>query len=143
MKEEARKEFTILLIENDESDVFIFRRALGTAGFNTEVRVVGSATEARAYIENAPPYTDRDYYQSPSLIVSDFRLSGQTAMEFVRWLRSSSFAHIGIVIMSGAVTPTQQEQLGQLGAAGFVAKTGDVSSLAKALGEVLTKALAG
>jgi CheY-like chemotaxis protein len=141
MDNEAKKQFIILLIENDESDVFIFRRALGTAGFDARVRVVGSATEARAYIENAPPYADRDYYESPALIVSDFRLSGHTAMEFVRWLRSSPFANIRIVIMSGAATPSQHEQLSELGASGFVGKTGDVSSLAITLRKVLPKAM--
>ena len=49
----------ILLIENDESDVFFFRRALSRLGYRGTVRIVTGVTDARAYLENKGPYTDR------------------------------------------------------------------------------------
>lgn len=136
-----KEQVVILLIENNEADVFIFRRALATAGYHGGVRVVGSVTEARAYMENVAPFTDRNYYPHPKLIVSDFRLSGPTAMEFVHWLRGSAeFADIPILIMSGAARPAEAEQLAELGAKGFIAKTGDVAVLAKVLQPFLPQA---
>lgn len=142
MEEKKEEAPVILLIENDENDVFIFRRALATAGYNAGVRVVGSATEARAYMENAAPYTDAAYYPRPSLIVSDYRLTGQTALEFVRWLRGSlEFADIPILVLSGAITAAQKEQLTELGARGFIGKTGDIGVLASALQPLLPPAI--
>src|ERR1051325_1381518 len=77
----------ILLIENDESDVFLFRRALHQLRFKGDVRVVGSVTQATAYMEKAQTFGAADYFRVPCLIVSDFKLVGHTALDFVRWLR--------------------------------------------------------
>lgn len=98
----------ILLIENDENDVFIFRRALATAGYAGGVQVVGSATEARTYLEHCGPFRDESYYPAPLMLVSDYRLAGQTAMDFVRWLKSEpAFKHIPILVISGALRPAE------------------------------------
>jgi CheY-like chemotaxis protein len=124
----------ILLIENDEDDVFIFRRALAAAGYAGQVKVVGSATEARAYVEHSGPFSDENYYPTPVMLVSDYRLAGQTALEFVRWLTiESAYKHIPILIISGAIRPAEGEQLKELGAIGFVSKTGDVAAFAELL----------
>jgi CheY-like chemotaxis protein len=128
----------ILLIENDENDVFIFRRALAAAGYVGDVRVVGSATEARTYLEHNGPFGDPDYYPTPRMLVSDYRLAGQTAMEFLRWLkRESDYKEIPILVISGAIRSVEGEKLKELGALGFVAKTGDVAAFAEALKPLL------
>ena len=56
VKHDSSRSPVVLLIENDESDVFLFRRALAKAGYTGDLRVVGSATEARAYMENTHPF---------------------------------------------------------------------------------------
>lgn len=131
----------ILLIENDESDVFLFRRALYHAGWKGNVHVVGSATEARAYLENSHPFTDTHYYPRPDLIVSDFRLTGHTALEFVDWMRvQSAFAKIPIVMISGLASGLDPEKLARINPKGVIIKTGDVPKLAEALKPLLPSA---
>ena len=124
----------ILLIENDESDIFIFRRALYKLEWKGEVRTVGTATEARAYMENRDPFTDVAYFRRPKLIVSDFRLAGHTALEFITWLRfQPALATIPIVMLSGVASGLNAEKLERVGARGFIAKTGDIAKLAASL----------
>ena len=124
----------ILLIENDDNDVFLFRRAIAQTGWPGSVRVVGTATEARAYMENAHPYEDKEYYPRPQLIVSDYRLAGQTAMEFVKWLHAQAdLTHIPLVILSGVASRLEPEVLRQLDATGSISKTADVDKLAEML----------
>jgi CheY-like chemotaxis protein len=131
----------ILLIENDDNDVFIFRRALATAGYNGDVHVVGSATEARSYLEHREPFRDKSYFRAPHLLVSDYRLCGHTAMEFVRWLKSESdYRNIPILIISGALRPSEGEKLKEVGAVGFLPKTGDVPAFAELLRPYLSLA---
>src|SRR5688572_30611278 len=102
----------ILLIENDDADVFLFRRALSKLDYHGDVRVVGSVSEARSYIENKGSFEESNYFRRPQLIVSDFRLSGPTALEFVRWLRQESDApDLPVVILSGAVRADDVPQL--------------------------------
>jgi CheY-like chemotaxis protein len=124
----------ILLIENDDNDVFIFRRALATAGWCGDVRIVGSATEARAYFENVQSFRDTSYHRRPQLIVSDSRLTGGTAMDFLDWLRGQRFGPpIPIVILSGHLGENPAQRLALLGACAFIAKTGNAATLAASL----------
>jgi CheY-like chemotaxis protein len=124
----------ILLIENDEKDVFFLRRAIAKTGWDGDVRVVGSATEARAYLENAPPFRDRNYYRRPRLILSDYRLAGHTALEFVTWVRGEpSMADIPIVIISGAVSAIPPAVWEKVRPEGFIQKGADIEKLAAAV----------
>src|SRR5204862_6099958 len=67
-KESVKQSHVILLIENDESDVFFFRRALSSCQFRGVVRVVGTAWQARDYMEGRGEFRDRSYYPLPNLI---------------------------------------------------------------------------
>jgi CheY-like chemotaxis protein len=95
---------TILLIENDDNDVFLFRRALSRCHYLGDVRITGSAWEARNYLEGRERFTDRRYYPIPDLIVSDLHLPGASGIEFVRWLRSEpQFEKIPLILWSGSM----------------------------------------
>ncbi len=134
VKQDSSKPPVVLLIENDESDVFLFRRALAKTGYVGDLRVVGSATEARAYMENTHPFKDPLYYRQPDLIVSDFRLAGHTALEFLSWLRfQPAIAHIPIVMLSGVASGLNAERLAKIGPKALILKSGDVAELAASL----------
>jgi CheY-like chemotaxis protein len=124
----------VLLIENEENDAFLFRRALSKAEWQGDVRVVESVSEARAYMENSSPFTDMDYFRCPDLIVSDYRLNTQTAQDFIEWLRKHPhFSETPVVILSGVPSQIPPEQLAHLNPAGFIVKTPDVARLAEVL----------
>ena len=130
----------ILLIENDENDVFLFRRAVAVTKWAGDVRVVGTATEARAYLENLHPYTDPVYYCRPQLIVADYRLAGHTALEFMRWLRGEpGLAGIPIIMLSGAASGIAPELLAEVRPRAFIQKTAAVEELAEALKPFMPK----
>jgi len=117
----------ILLLENDEADIFLFRRALLRVGFKGTLRVLSSVTEARSYLMGNPPFDDREYYPLPDLIVSDMNLAGETGNDFLRWLRNSEeFGVIPFVFLSGSYLPADQTRSFELGTSGFFAKTADI-----------------
>ena len=130
----------ILLIENDDNDVFLFRRAVAVTKWPGNVRVVGTATEARAYMENLHPYTDRVYYHRPQLIVADYRLAGHTALEFIRWLRGQpELVAIPVILLTGTASGMSPEALAEIRPRAFIQKTGDVEELVQALKPFLPK----
>jgi CheY-like chemotaxis protein len=95
---------TILLLENVEDDVFVFRRALLTLKFPGNVRVVRSLAEARNYMLGAGPFCDRNYFPIPDLIVCDFGLGGERGTDFVRWLKEHpEYGNIPVVLFSGSI----------------------------------------
>ena len=95
----------ILLIEDDANDVFFFRRVLSKLAYPCQMRVVGSVEEAKRYMTNASPFADAAYFRHPDLIVSDFRLPGDTALTFVQWLRTQpDLQSIPLVMLSAAAS---------------------------------------
>ncbi|HMJ88849.1 MAG TPA: hypothetical protein VK530_03485 [Candidatus Acidoferrum sp.] len=103
-----KKEKTILLLENAEDDVFMFRRALLNLEFRGQVRVVESVREAREYMIGDGSFHDRKYFPVPDLIVCDFGLSGERGSDFVQWLKQHpAYNHIPVVFFTGSIPEKQ------------------------------------
>ena len=130
----------ILLIEDEEADVFLFRRGLSRCNFPGNLRVVENAWRARDYMEGRGMYSDREYYPLPELIVSDLHLPGASGEEFVTWLRDTpQFKDIPLVVWSGSMPEDQIKRVLSNGANAYYRKTGDFRVLCDVLHEVLTK----
>jgi CheY-like chemotaxis protein len=105
---------------------------------------VGGASEARSYMENTGEFKDASYFRRPDLIVSDFRLAGHTAMDFVQWLRSDGrFADVPLVVLSAIASRLDRAPFAGLGVDRFLSKTADLEALGAALQPVLPKGRKG
>lgn len=128
----------ILLIENDEADVFLFRRALSRLNYEGGVRVVGTVSEARAYLEGSGSFRDRSYYPIPNLIVSDMNLTGQSGNDFLAWLRErTDFSKIPFVFLSGSFGLADQVRANELSAGELFVKSGDISLMVERVSHML------
>jgi CheY-like chemotaxis protein len=127
----------ILLVENDEDDVFLFRRSLSSLDFKGSLRVVVSVSEARQYLVGEGKFSDADYYPCPDLIVSDIGLPGDSGVSFLAWVKGDAkCAQIPFVFFSGTFTP---ERIGAetLKDVRFFAKTGDIRTLDERVEQML------
>ena len=116
----------ILLLENDENDVFWFRRALTACHIEADVRIVDNVMQARDYLEGRGEFGDRFYYRMPDLIVTDFKMHGQTGVEFIRWLRGqATYNVIPVVMYSGTALPKDMAAALEVGALAFFQKSGE------------------
>ncbi len=128
----------ILLIEDDEADVFLFRRALAKLNYHGDVRTVTSSADARRYLENTGWFANAEYFRRPSLIVSDFKLASGTALEFVQWARTDpSFSDIPLVMLSGVPSAMDKGLFAGLAVTAFLRKTGDPVELGETLEPLL------
>ena len=124
----------ILLIENDESDVFLFRRAIQKLCYECRIYGVSTLTAARSYLENSGPYANKAYYPPPALIISDFNLTGETGLDFVRWLKgAAATSQIPFVVLCGDPSRVDTPELRALGVADVLGKTADLSALMESL----------
>jgi CheY-like chemotaxis protein len=129
----------ILLLENDDSDVFMFRRALGRLGYSGSIRPVAGVTSAIQYLENAAPYRDRDYNPKPDLIVCDLKLFASTGSELLQWIRTDDrFRDIPVVMLSGSSLPSDRQRAMSLGAKAFMVKTGDINEATERVQQIFT-----
>jgi CheY-like chemotaxis protein len=131
---------SILLIENSDDDVFLFRHALSRVKYSGNVQVVASVTQACMYLEGYGKFADREHYPLPDLIVSDMNLSGETGTGFLEWLRQEDrFAHLPFVFLSGSFQPQDRVRSAELGVRTdeFFVKTDDMNIMTERVRSIL------
>ncbi len=80
---------TVLLAEDDETDVLLLQRALKDAGVVNPLHVVTDGQEAVDYLtelQHATAPGDR----MPALIILDLKMPRMTGLDVVRWMRGEA-----------------------------------------------------
>ena len=76
-----------LLVEDEEDHVVLVRRAFDKAKILNPLQVVRSGEEAMVYLEGAGPYSNRDEFPLPKLVLLDIKMPGISGFDVLRWLR--------------------------------------------------------
>ena len=119
MEEDA----VILLVEDSEDDLLLFKRALQATGLPFQVRHVETCSEARDYLLGAGPFADRAAFPFPKLIMADNCRGPFDTAEFLRWFRGHPECRvIPIVMLSGSRDPKLVEVAYELGIHSFFEK---------------------
>ena len=79
----------VLLVEDSEHDVFFFRQCMKKAGASFPLQVAVDGAAATDYLSGAEPYSDRDRYPLPRLILLDLKLPKRSDFELLQWLRTA------------------------------------------------------
>jgi len=90
---------TILLVEDEESDVEIFMLAAREVRFENPVQVVKDGQEAMDYFSGAGKYSDRERFPLPALVLLDLKLPYRMGMVVLHWLRTQSKFKSTIVVV--------------------------------------------
>lgn len=107
---------TILHVEDDVNDALLFKRAFSRAVIPCELNRVNSATEARCYLLGQEPYSDRERFPLPDLILTNINLHDESALNFVQWLGDQpSLAGIAIACLTGTEDPKKLGPFADLG----------------------------
>lgn len=92
---------TILLIEDDEEDVLLTKRALSKAQILNKIDVARDGQEALNYLYNKEEFADKSAYPSPGLILLDLSLPGIDGREVLEKIyEDESLKSIPVVIVS-------------------------------------------
>jgi len=117
---------TFLIIEDDENDALLLRRAFTKARVVNPVHVSPSAEDAVAYLTGAGDYENRAEYPLPALILLDLNLPGMDGHQFLTWLRAQpALKTIRVVVLSGSNDMRDLNLAYKLGANSFLIKPAD------------------
>jgi DNA-binding response OmpR family regulator len=87
----------ILLVEDDENDVFFFKMAAKKAGIERPIIIAGDGMQAKSCLEAA------EVNQRPSLVFLDLKLPKMSGVEVLQWVRSQrALATMVIVILTSS-----------------------------------------
>ena len=119
----------ILLIEDRESDVLLFRQALVSVSFKGDLRMAVNTGEARDYLEGRGIYLNRERFPIPNLIVCDLHMAGSTT-DFLKWLRDhGALKHVPVVLWSGHLAAAPLNTLFETGGSRCFVKKSDFNRL--------------
>jgi len=100
-------DLTILLVEDNSTDVILIRRAFDKAKLGNPVQVVSDGDAAVDYLAGSGTYTDRKRFPLPILILLDLKLPRRSGIEVLQWLRAQdTLKRIPVVML----TSSQQER---------------------------------
>ncbi len=130
-------EGTILLVEDNPSDVGLARRALEKKCIMNPLVVAQDGQEALDYLFGTGQYVDRDLSELPSVILLDINLPKLDGLSVLRKIREDDRTKFVPVIM---LTTSKEEQdlvtSYDLGANSYIRKPVDFTQFAEAVGQL-------
>jgi CheY-like chemotaxis protein len=112
-----RRLVPVLLVDDDDNDVVLFRRALLSTGSAVRLITLSCGQAAMDYLAGANGFADRQQHPLPQLIFLDAHLPqvrGEQVLEFIK--SRDVFQVIPVIILTGAISPQDALRLYQLGA---------------------------
>src|SRR5689334_6148026 len=126
-----KDKLSILVVEDDESDLLMVERALSLGGFNATIRAVSDGEEAMAYLLGIGQFTNRQAFPLPDVLLLDLKMPRKDGFEVLEWLsQQSQFKEMRVITMSAFDAPAIKEAVTSLGANGYLLKRNDADSLA-------------
>ena len=114
---------TILVAEDDSNDAFIFQHAYSQASINHNLHFVDDGELVIKYLQRKPPFTDRQNFPLPDLLVLDLKMPCMDGFDVLQWLRfRPEWGGLPVVIFSGSDLDEDRVRAAHLGARAFYRK---------------------
>ncbi len=128
-----------LLVEDNDNDVLLIRRAFVKAKILNPLHVTHSGEEAIAYLKGEGPYSNRAEYPLPGLVLLDLKMPGADGFEVLRWIRAQpSLRALRVVVLTTSNQIRDVNLAYQAGANSFLVKPVDFERFVE-----ISQALAG
>lgn len=131
------EESAILLVEDNEDDVFLMKHALRTAGVMNPVFVVETGAQAVEYLSGTGPFQDRKKHPLPAIVFLDLKLPLMSGHEVLAWIRAQrQLEGLLVVVLTSSNEAADVRRCYSLGANSYLMKpltTRQLLDLAKAL----------
>ena len=114
---------TILLVEDNEDDVFVFQRALKKARISNPLQVVTDGQQAVDYLSGTGEYQARDRYPLPFIIFLDLKLPYLSGFQVLSWIRSRpELDSIVVVVLTSSAEEKDHQRAYSVGARSYLVK---------------------
>lgn len=124
----------VLLVDDDRNTALFVRFALKHINCAPALHYVADAMEAMRYVKGEGRFANRDLHPFPDLILLDLRMPLLDGFELLQWLRSQpAFRLIPVVILTGSLYKPDADRALQMGASGFLVKSGELQDFEQCL----------
>jgi CheY-like chemotaxis protein len=114
---------TILLVEDNEDDVFAMTRALKIARIGNPMQIVTDGEMVKDYLSGTGAYADRAKHPLPFIIFLDLKLPFVNGFELLSWIRKQpELNSLVVVVLTSSAEERDHEQAYAFGARSFLVK---------------------
>jgi CheY-like chemotaxis protein len=122
----------LLLVEDDENDIFFFKRAVQIAGLDNPLQIVNDGQQAIDYLSGAGGFNDRGQHPFPGMIILDLNLPRKHGLEVLKWIRQKThWASMPVVVLTSSNSDLDMTVAYRLGANSYFVKPNDPDLLAE------------
>jgi len=112
-----KKTLRVVIVENDDNDVFFIERALQKAGFNLPLTRLKDGQYAIDY------FSDLKMEARPDLVLLDVQMPRKNGFEVLTWLRGHPlYVKMPVMMLTSSDDPVDIHKAKHLGATEFLTK---------------------
>jgi CheY-like chemotaxis protein len=113
----------ILLVEDNDDDVFLMKHALAAAGIANPIYVVETGQLAVDYLSGAGESQERDRFPMPVIVFLDLKLPLMSGHEVLAWIRGQrQLESLLVVVLTSSDEPSDVRRSYSLGANSYLMK---------------------
>jgi CheY-like chemotaxis protein len=113
----------LLLIEDNQDDVFLMKRALKGARVTNPLYVVEHGQEAVDYLGGAGKFADRENYPLPAVVFLDLKLPFISGHDVLAWIRrQKELESLVVVVLTSSNEASDLSRCYSSGANSYVVK---------------------
>lgn len=118
---------TILVVEDEEDDVFFIKDALNRAGVAGPVQAVTDGQQAVDYFKGTGRFANRELFPFPSFVLLDLKLPYLGGFGVLKWIRQEAQLCLPVVILTSSESDADIEQAWRLGANAYLVKPSETT----------------
>ncbi len=113
----------ILLVEDNQDDVFAIQRALERSRILNPLRLLTDGQQALEYLSGTGDYVQRDLYPLPFIMFLDLKLPYVDGFEVLAWVRQRpELQSLVSIVLTGSSESRDREEAYGLGARSYLVK---------------------
>jgi CheY-like chemotaxis protein len=117
------RQLAILLIEDNEDDVYFMELALSRAHLEPPIHIADNGQDALDYLSGAGKYADRNVHPLPQCIFLDLKLPFIDGFEILEWIQGQpALRNIPVIILTSSPEEADRQRARQLGARAYPVK---------------------
>src|SRR5687768_8183030 len=119
----------ILLADDDENDIALFRRAFKQADIKNPLQIVRDGEEVIAYLAGEGKFADRSQFPLPTLLLLDLKMPRKNGFEVLQWVREHpTLKALRVLVLTVSSDIRDVNMAYQLGANSFIVKSLDIQN---------------